>query len=95
MSNAVTRRGILGQLESMLTNHPERKTWMVEAKLKDSNDLLLDSNEFKIYAEDAEFEISDKVTKLRDKGGLPSLRILKLNMLEDGENRKIYLEVKI
>ena len=91
MEKTVTKTGILGQLESMLTNHPERKAWKLRVQLKNSSGEVIDENDFLIYTNNPENKIYEKVRKLKLKGGYPTLNITKFCLLGDNDKCNVFL----
>jgi len=68
--------GVVKQLKSMLTNHPERKHSVLKVTIIDRKDNSLKAREeFEIYANDPIEKIKEKVYKLRYKGNYSTLEL--------------------
>lgn len=78
--------GVVSQLHNMLTNHPERMHSMLNVSLVNANDnSLITREEFEIYTNHPIQKITDKVEKLRTKGGISTLCIKELVEKADKE----------
>ncbi len=80
------KKGLVSQLHSMLTNHPDRMHSMLEVRLVNrKTDELIDSDRFEIYTNHPVKKIEDKVEKLRTKGDIYTLEIKELVEKSEGE----------
>lgn len=78
--------GVISQLHSMLTNHPDRMESMLNVSLVSSKDnSLLARDTFEIYTNHPVQKIKDKVDKLKFKGGISTLKVLELVEKADKE----------
>lgn len=78
--------GLLNQLHNMLTNHPERMHSKLNVSLISSKDnSLIERDEFEIYTNHPIQKITDKVDKLKTKGGISTLTIKELVEKSAGE----------
>lgn len=78
--------GVINQLHSMLTNHPERMHSMLKIVLKSAGDgSVIGEDEFEIYTDHPEDKITEKVEKLRTKGGITTLRLKELTKVSDNK----------
>lgn len=74
-----SRASIVNQLHNMLTNHPERMHSMLNVYLIGSKDnTFITRDAFEIYTNNPVQKITDKVDKLKTKGGIPTLSIWEL-----------------
>ena len=80
------KMGVINQLHSMLTNHPERMHSKLDVYLINSKDNYLIAKEaFEIYTNHPIDKIKDKVEKLKLKGGIYTLSIMELVEKAAGE----------
>lgn len=79
-------KGVIKQLQNMLTNHPERIHSKLHVTLIATKDhSLLERDEFEIYTNHPVKKITDKVEKLKLKGGFPTLEVEELVEKEPGQ----------
>jgi len=90
MVNINDKTGVIEQLRKMLTNHPEKKHYMLNVSVISSKDnSLIGRDEFEIYTNHPVHKITRKVTKLRKEGGICSLNIEEL--VEKAEGKYILI----
>lgn len=79
------RLGIIEELHSMLTNHTDRPKFILNVFLLTSEGALIQRSNFEIFANDPISKIEEKVTKMRLKGGITTLKIAQIKKSSDNE----------
>ena len=83
MNNVIAR--IESELQSMLSNHPERPKYCMQLQFVDVKENVLKESSFEIFANNPVKKIYEKVVKLRDKGGYRKLSVVSIHKEENDD----------